>query len=140
MNNVPVSNIGKPIPATAGITSGRMGSSTANTYEYVSNMGGYPIESRLNSSGPHTGKPMDDLTMNARGEEGSSGLGLMNPMHSQYSRGNGRAIVGNSFDKTFASTMNAAGKTGAFGGSMKAGMAGPNMMTKSPQVSNGTPL
>ena len=35
-------------PGTAG-TSGRLGSSTANTYEYASNMGGYPVdESRHN--------------------------------------------------------------------------------------------
>ena len=82
----PVSNIGKPVPATAGITSGRMGSST----EYASN----PIESRLNSSGPHAGRFMDDLN-NARIDDiNSSALGAINPMQSQYSRGNARAMVG----------------------------------------------
>lgn len=41
MNNKPTGNA----PGTAGPTSGRLGSSTANTYEYSSNMGGYPIDS-----------------------------------------------------------------------------------------------
>ncbi len=37
----------KQAPGTAGPTSGRLGSSTANTYEYASNMGGYPVDSQL---------------------------------------------------------------------------------------------
>lgn len=51
-------------PPTAGVTSGRFGSSTANTYEITSNMGGFPVDpSRMNqyaASSTAKGAPSDE--------------------------------------------------------------------------------
>lgn len=54
------------VPGTAGVTSGRVGSSTANTYEYASNMGGYPVEdprAKLGGGAQSAlGRPIEELT------------------------------------------------------------------------------
>ena len=91
MNHQQTSIWSKVTPGTAGITSGRQGTSTANTYEYASNMGGYPVS---------VDYPNEHANAQLQSHYSVFGAGGVNP--------------GETLDKQFASTMNASGKTGAF--------------------------
>ena len=78
-------------PGTAGQTSGRIGSSTANTYEYASNMGGYPIDERMmNGAQSALGRPIEELT---------------NPNDSYSASIRNNSALGHSYDRNFHATV-----------------------------------